>query len=78
MKVSTDGNSIIVALSERNLKTMAKAFALGVSPDLIRTQEDGRVVRIVVEPDAVHYKDASVERQKGAPEIHQLLEHEGK
>ena len=71
--IGTNSNLIHVVLSERNVKTMAKALAVGVCPDLHRTQEDGHLVIITVESDAVHYKDTGPDRQAGNREIQILL-----
>src|SRR5438067_3638764 len=73
MRVNLSEGRAEVVLSERNLKTMVRAYELGLNPDLIRKQEDGTVITIHIESDEEHYKDASPERREGSKEIQRLL-----
>lgn len=78
MNVSKVGNHVRVTLSERNVRTMAKALDLKINPDLGRVLEDGTLMDLHVESDEEHYKNASDGRKAGSKEIQNLLEHNKK
>ena len=69
MKIEQSKGVVTMTISDRNLDTLVAQRKLGKQPFLNRLQEDNTVIRIFVESDEVHYKDAPEDRRVGAPSI---------
>lgn len=56
---------IVIALSETNILDAAREVEQGRSGSMRRTLADGTLIRIVVEPDDLHYR----EDRRNAPAV---------